>query len=56
MKKDSLYGPPKEILDAEPVKNSKKMKGKVEDPDEFMDDEEKMAKGFNSSQLRKYEL
>ena len=56
MKKDSLYGPPKEILDAEPSKNFKKSKGRIEDDDDFMDDDEKQAKGFNSSQLRKYEL
>lgn len=47
MKKDSLYGPPKEILDVEQAKaKNKKGKGKgkedEEDFDEYMDDDEKM--------------
>lgn len=48
MKKDSLYGPPKEILDVEAPKkkSNKKSKGKgkedEEDFDEYMDDDEKM--------------
>lgn len=50
MKKDSLYGPPKELLDEIPVKGSKKKADVVdEDPDEFIDDEEKEKLGFNSS-------
>lgn len=61
MKKDSLYGPPKEVLDVQPAKNNKKKdKLKVEDaeydPDDFIDDEEKTKKGYNSNQLRKYEM
>lgn len=56
MKKDSLYGPPKEILDDNPVKKSKKKVDVDEDPDEFIDDEEKERLGYNSSQLRKYEV
>lgn len=50
MKKDSLYGPPKDILDE--AATSKKPKRKVdveEDPDEFISDEEKEKQGFNSS-------
>ncbi|CDW77800.1 UNKNOWN [Stylonychia lemnae] len=56
MKKDSLYGPPKEILDVAPPKNFKKGKVMGEDENEFLDDDEKAAMGFNSSQLRKYEI
>lgn len=62
MKNDSLYGPPKEILDAVPANNNKKhnKQPKIDNeeynPDDFVDDEEKNKKGFNSSKLRKYEM
>ena len=49
MKKDSLYGPPKEIMDVEPAKGKKKPKIAEENADEFMDDDEKLSLGYNSS-------
>lgn len=49
MKNDSLYGPPKELLDEMPSKALKKKVDNDEDPDEFVDDEEKEKLGFNSS-------
>jgi hypothetical protein len=57
MKKDSLYGPPKEVLEEAPVKKNKKTLGlDDEDPDDYIDDEEKEKLGFNSNKMRKYEL
>ncbi len=61
MKKDSLYGPPKEVLDVELPngKKSKKVKAQTtmtKDLDEFIDDDEKLKQGYNSAQLRKYEV
>jgi len=56
MKKDSLYGPPKDIMDEAPVKKPKRKNDVEEDPDEFMSDEEKEKLGFNSAQMRKYEM
>ncbi len=47
MKKDSLYGPPKDIMDEAPVKKPKRKNDVQEDPDEFMSDEEKDKLGFN---------
>jgi hypothetical protein len=49
MKKDSLYGPPKEVLDVAPSKTKKKPKIEKEDFDEYLDDEEKLKQGYNSS-------
>ena len=44
MKKDSLYGPPKELFDAIPAKGIKKNKKVLdENEDEFIDDDEKDA-------------
>ncbi len=40
MKNDSLYGPPKEMLDEAEMKMKKK-KGKFNDVDDFISDEEK---------------
>lgn len=56
MKKDSLYGPPKEVLSETPVKNTKKLADVVDDPEDYIDDEEKEKLGYNSSKLRKYEV
>jgi hypothetical protein len=42
MKKDSMYGPPKEVLDVAPTNIKKKPKIEDEDFDEFIDDDEKM--------------
>ncbi len=49
MKKDSLYGPPKEILEALPSKKQKKnLIADNADPEDFVDDEEKEKQGYNS--------
>ena len=56
MKNDSLYGPPKEMLDQAEIKLKKKKGGKYDDVDDFVSDEEKEKLGFNSSKMRKYEL
>jgi hypothetical protein len=56
MKNDSLYGPPKEILEELPANKKKRKARQTEDDDEFIDDEEKEKQGFNSSKLRKYEI
>jgi hypothetical protein len=57
MKNDSLYGPPKEVLEEAPVKKNKKtVELEDEDPEDYIDDEEKEKLGFNSNKMRKYEL
>lgn len=58
MKKDALYGPSKEIFDAEAKQPEKKKTeaAAVLDDEDFRDDDDFKADGFNAVQLRKYEL
>jgi len=50
MKKDTLYGPPKELFAEGEVKKSKKRRGNDQDEDKEADE------AFNQNQLRKYEI
>ena len=50
MKKDTLFGPPKELLDEKPSARSRKnFEHDDIDPDDFIDDEEKEKLGYNSA-------
>jgi hypothetical protein len=53
MKKDSLYGPPKDLFDDEAAQNAANKKNKNR---EFTEDDEEVREAFNQGALRRYEI